>query len=185
MSVTSERNRPGEVPMSYEEYLRLDTELPVEYVDGAAVMSPMPSLEHARIIARLQRTLDAALPGDWECLSAAPWKPGADEFGPDLAVLPVDAPGQRFTGVPPLVCEVVSTNRSYALVRKVQKYAQAGAVQYWIVDPRDREIVALALRDGIYEEYARLDAEHRAADLVIPVGDGVTVHLELSAVLGS
>lgn len=166
------------IPMTWEQYLETDVPGRVEYIDGAAVMSPLPTTQHARIVTRLTVLVQSALPEGWECLSNGAWKPGRDEFGPDLMVVPSDMPLDRFSGIPPMVCEVVSQNRSDDLVRKMQKYPRLGVPQYWIFDPRDREAFALRLQGDTYEEYARVDAEHRTAHFIIPVGEGIEVSVE-------
>lgn len=140
-------------------------------------MSPFPSLSHSRAIARLQTAVSRVLPPGWLVVSHYGWKLASDEFGPDLIVVPADAPEDRFTGIPPMVAEVVSTNRADDLVRKVQKYARAGAPQYWIVDPRDREVTGLELRDGMYEPYVVVDGESRLGEFRIAIQDGLSVTL--------
>jgi Uma2 family endonuclease len=107
------------------------------------------------------------------------WKPGADEFGPDLIVVPLDAVDQpRYEAVPPLVVEVVSTNRATDLVVKVQKYARAGAPRYWIVDLQSRTLLSLVLVNGVYEVAAQLDDDNPVADLDCGLA---AVHVDLGS----
>jgi Uma2 family endonuclease len=82
----------------------------------------------------------------------------------------------RFEEVPPLVVEVLSTNRAADTVVKVQKYAKAGAPRYWIVDLRDRTLVSLILVDGVYEIAAQLDDDNPAGELDTGAGT-VTISL--------
>lgn len=164
-------------PASWEEYERLGDDVRYEYIDGRIVMTPFPTARHSATILRLQTLLTARLPESLMAVSHSGWKPGADEFGPDVMVIPraaLDAP--RFEGTPTLVVEVVSTNRAADTVVKVQKYAQAGAPRYWIVDLRDRVLLSLVLVDGIYQVAAQLDDANPVAELETGAG-AITLNL--------
>ncbi len=79
-----------------------------------------------------------ALPPTHEVISHWGWKPNANEFGPDVMVVPLNDDEVRFTGIPALAVEVLFSNRSDDLIWKCHRYAQAGLPHYWIVDLRDR-----------------------------------------------
>lgn len=151
MATVSTSLAPGaRVSMSFEEYLRTPDDPNLEYIDGAAVMSPVPSAAHALAVNALLEAIKPVLPADYVALSQAGWKPQKDVWGPDVFVMPRSEVGSSwYAGVPPVVIEVPSSNRADDTIRKVQKYARAGVPQYWIVDPRDHEIYGLELRDGI------------------------------------
>src|SRR4051794_12403253 len=77
-----------------------------------------------------------------------------------MIVLPASAlEDVRYEGIPPLVVEVLSTNRSDDTVVKLQAYARDGVPRYWIVDPRDHELHACKLVEGVYNVAAELDRE--------------------------
>ncbi len=76
--------------------------------------------------------------------------------------------------IPLLVIEVVSSNRAKDFVAKLQRYAAWGAPSYWIVDPRDRVVITLALSGGLYAETAR----HTDGAAVLAYGD-VAVPVDL------
>jgi len=162
---------------TWAEYERLPVDVRHEYIDGEIVVTPFPTPRHSWAIFGLQAALHRMLPDDLIPVSHTGWRAGADEFGPDLMVIPRSAvDGVRFEGIPPLVVEVVSSNRADDTVRKVQKYARAGAPRYWIVDLRDRTLLALVLVEGIYEVAAQLDDDNPVVDL--DTGSGpVTVSL--------
>ena len=114
-------------------------------------------------------------------MSHVGWKTGGDEFGPDIMIIPESATDEtRFEGTPTLVVEVVSTNRTSDMVIKVGKYARAGAPRYWIVDIRDRVLLALILADGVYRVAAQLDDDNPSAELETGLG---TVAVSLSELL--
>jgi Uma2 family endonuclease len=138
--------------------------------------------KHALVIQGLISTLESALPANLTAVTDFGWKPENDEFAPDVIVVPREAAGQsRFTGTPPLVVEVVSSDRAIDLVVRFQKYATTGAPRYWVVDLPDGILAALALRDGIYEMITVLDSENPSADLDVA---GVTVPVSLPQLLG-
>ena len=165
--------------MSWEEYTRLGDDVRAEYIDGRAVMAPSPSRRHQQAARALAEALDRALPPTHRVTLAWSWRVRRDEFVPDVMVHPQTDEDVRFTGLPVLVAEVLSTNRGDDLVRKTVKYAAAGLPHYWILDPRDRVLDAYELVDGSYELRARL-ADGEAAD--IPFGVG-TAHVDLGALL--
>jgi Uma2 family endonuclease len=175
MSMAS--SRPG----TWQEYARLGEDVRYEYIDGRIVMTPFPTGRHAVVISELQFLLRSVLPETLVAVSHTGWKPDSDEFGPDLMIMPresLDTP--RFSGIPPLVVEVVSTNRATDTVVKVAKYARAGAPRYWIIDVRDRTLLALVLADGMYEVAAQLDDDNPVAELETGAG---TVTVSLPALL--
>jgi Uma2 family endonuclease len=134
------------IPMSWDEYAALDhDQVRGEYVDGELVVSPLPALPHQRIVNRLWALLDMRCPpGVWVTTNWG-WKPGADEFGPDVMVFDQTEETVRYTGVPHLVVEVPSSDRGTDLVHKFRKYAAAGAPRYWVVDPEGPEITVFEL----------------------------------------
>jgi Uma2 family endonuclease len=166
-------------PMSWEEYTRLGEDVRAEYIDGRAVMTPSPSRQHQDAARRLAQAIEAVLPAGYGVTMGWSWKPRRDEFVPDVLVYPQTDEVVRYTGLPVLVVEVLSTNRGDDLVRKTQKYAAVGLPHYWIVDPRDRVLDAYDLVDGAYELRTRLTDEESGE---VPFGIA-TVHVDLTAVL--
>ena len=93
-------------------------------------------------------------------------------LAPDLAVIlagnPYRVVGGYFKGVPDIVVEVLSTDRTRDLVRKRQLYAEAGVLEYWIVDPSNDTVTLLELHDGEYAERAVLTVSYTLTTPLLP-----------------
>lgn len=149
---------PGDhMPMSWAEYEELGPEVRGEYIAGEFIMSPLPSKRHQRACFRLVELLTDVLPEGVEVIAGWGWKPGDDEFGPDVMVFDETDEEVRFTGTPYLCVEVLSTDRGADLVRKFARYADAGLPCYWVIDLAMPEIIVFGLGEGGgYREVTRL-----------------------------
>lgn len=99
-----------------------------------------------------------------------------DIVEPDLVVIlkqneQIIAPS-RILGIPDLIVEVLSpSNANHDLDRKRSLYERVGVPEYWIVDPAQRAVTQLVLKNGRYEEVAHEDETHLA---ILP---DVVIHL--------
>ena len=81
----------------------------------------------------------------------------------------------RVEAPPDIVVEILSTDRSRDLVRKRQLYAEAGVLEYWLMDPHSDTVTMLVLRDGTYVERAALTAADTLTTSLLP---GLAIPLE-------
>ena len=169
---------PAGNPMSWAAFLELPDEIRAEYVDGQAFVSPPPSYEHQRVCMRLRDQLVAQT--NAPVAVAVGWRlPGREPRLriPDLMVLAHEPESDVVTGAPPVVVEVLSTNRSDDLVRKSTEYLEAGAQQYWIVDPRDRVVDVFHQVAAGWERIAQLTDDGPTGVIDVPGAGSITVDL--------
>ena len=98
---------------------------------------------------------------------------------PDLVIIRNEHAGiigrSRIEGVPDLVVEILSSDRSHDLVYKRRVYAEAGVREYWVVVPQNDTVMALELRGGAYAERGILGAGDM---LTTPLLPGLAIPLE-------
>jgi len=55
-----------------------------------------------------------------------------------------------YNGAPKFIIEILSSNHSHDMVKKLNLYEKAGVSEYWIIDPENQTIVALEFSNGRY-----------------------------------
>jgi Uma2 family endonuclease len=131
----------------YSDYARLpDDGNRYEVIDGELLVTPSPSPQHQRIMARLTIALDAYV----EHHGLGVVVPDVDllfQTGqflrPDLLVVPESSrPGITRRGIemaPSLVIEIQSpTSSAIDRVKKPARYGDFGIPDYWVLDPEER-----------------------------------------------
>lgn len=173
------------VPMAWRHFLELPDDLRAEYTDGKVLVNPPPSFAHQKACLSLRDLLVAQLGSRAVVAVAVGWRLSAHTERlriPDLMVLPAEPAGPMVTEPPPVVVEVLSSNRGEDLVRKSTEYLEAGVGQYWVVDPRDRVLDVYARSDSGWDHLAQLTDTDPAATIATPFGP---VALVLAEILGS
>jgi Uma2 family endonuclease len=131
----------------------------LELDDGILVVSPYPVNIHQLVVTRLTLILSAACPDDLVVLAGVGIRISKHQLrGLDVAVVPADSFGTKFTEHPPALAVEVSSRstRLYDRNRKKDVYEGFGIPAYWIVEPEpDRpRLIAFELRDEKYQVVA-------------------------------
>lgn len=160
---------------TYADYASWETKERYELIDGVPhMMAPAPSTEHQRVLRRLFTRLANHLEGKRCEVFSAPFdvrlNPETKDdtvVQPDITVIcdpgKIDAKGCR--GVPDMIIEIQSPSTARLdQITKLNRYRDAGVMEYWIVNPDLQSVQAYLLRDGNYYVHA-----YGAADTV-PVG---------------
>jgi len=167
---------PSQGDWSEEEYLALDTNHLIEFVDGCLEFPPPPDLFHQRIVQFLFLVLHTFV--EKQGLGEVYFAPlrirvAAKKIRePDVVFLrphrlqDLRAPVKGAD----LAIEVVSDDaeaRKRDLKTKRQEYARAGIQEYWIVDPQKRRILVLILRGKSYRQHGSFGPGSRAASALL------------------
>lgn len=166
-----------------EQYLRLteQTNHLIEFTDGCIEVLPMPTSRHQTILLLLYERLKTAVQPTGGKVLVAPLRlrlrPG--KFcEPDILLLQsADDPRYQdaFWLGADLVVEVVSPDQPERDTReKVRDYAEAGILEYWIVNPLDETVTVLTLDGEAYTPHGVFRRGQRALSKLLD-GFGVAV----------
>ena len=166
--------------MSLDEFLALgETDERLELFDGVLYVMSTPTKDHQFLMRWIARHFDDHI----DAFESPPAEIHLDittilspelqrAVEPDLVVILAgrdDIGGTRWVeGVPDIVIEILSTDRSHDLVFKRRIYAEAGVREYWIFDPRSDTVIRLELRDGEYIEHPTLTASDTLTTPLLP-----------------
>jgi Uma2 family endonuclease len=142
-------------PYRRRDYEALPAEPRCELIFGRFYLSPSPTVLHQIVVSLLWLRLHHIALEAGGIALFAPLDVGLADHSvvqPDVLYFSAarrKAVGERIEGAPDLVVEVLSPGT----VRrdrgeKLSLYAQLGIREYWIVDPAERQIEFLVLRDG-------------------------------------
>lgn len=157
---------------TYADLCKVPAHRVAQLVDGELFVHPRPAGPHTAAASALGEELGPPFkrgrggPGGWLILFEPELHLGADVLVPDLAgwrrqrlpQVPRDL--AYFTTAPDWLCEVSSpSTRGFDRVRKLPKYAAAGVAHVWLVEPLDRILEILQLRDGQYVNVAAYEGD--------------------------
>lgn len=152
---------PPQGQWTYEDYLRLpDNGFRYEVIEGEIYMSPAPRPNHQKVLGALHGFLWSYLQnkpiGE---LFFAPIDVILGELGtpvqPDLLYLRSErvhlVTEKLIDGSPDMVVEIISpTSETYDRHTKFKLYAQAGILEYWLIDPLNCQVEIFVLRGKAY-----------------------------------
>jgi len=144
-------------PHRRAEYEALPENPRCELIYGRFFVSPSPSPLHQQIVLALSRFLEDIAEASDGLLFPAPMDVRLQDHcvvQPDLIYLSKETRHlvrEKVEGAPDLVVEVLSPGTARRdRGDKLGLYAESGIREYWIVDPEERQIEFLVLRDGRY-----------------------------------
>jgi Uma2 family endonuclease len=146
---------------TYEDVLNAPEHKVAEILDGELFLSPRPRSRHSVACSRLGGALEPFdggndRPGGWWILFEPELHFGEDVVVPDRAGwrrerMPVMQDVAFFSLAPDWVCEVLSpSTERIDRGRKLRIYADAGVANAWFVNPVERTLEVLRLRDGAW-----------------------------------
>jgi Uma2 family endonuclease len=132
-----------------------------EILDGELFLSPRPASRHSVAASRLGSALvpfdyGHEGPGGWWIINEPELHFGENVIVPDLAGwrrerMPAIPDVAFFSLAPDWVCEVLSpSTERIDRSRKLRIYAEAGVAHAWLVNPVERTLEVLRLRDGAW-----------------------------------
>lgn len=150
----------------------------VEIVDGQLVIHDMPGTEHQSILLNIAALLRASTAGK-AFIAALPVRlTDGTVREPDVlffATAHLDRVHDTYVDPPDLAVEVISPSRSGRkrdLIEKRAEYARSGIPEYWIVDPKARDVLVLRLdagtESGPYREVGRYAGDDVVTALAAP-----------------
>jgi Uma2 family endonuclease len=157
------KNFISEIPSTaIDVYKMLPEGTRCEVIFNELIMSPSPSKDHQFTLIKLTtllfQFLDSRKTG---ILMTTPFDVYFENeqsvVQPDLFVVLVEnekiIKKNGVHGVPPIIIEIVSTNRAYDMQRKRALYERVGVSEYFIIDPENKKTILLTLNaNGIYEQ---------------------------------
>lgn len=150
-----------------------------ELIGGELFVSRAPGISHQRVIQNVQKPFLTYL----EQNQIGILVPGAgavfsnyDAVIPDLVFVrnerwPEIVTGEKFTGAPDIVIEVLSPgaeNQRRDLSVKRQLYAKYGVTEYWVIDPENRSVDIYRLRGLTLEKTATLMDDEEITSPILP-----------------
>lgn len=153
--------RPGLKRATYEDVLNAPEHKVAEILDGELFLSPRPAFRHSAASSRLGvilGTFDESQGGrgGWWILDEPELHLGENVVVPDLAGwrrerLPSIPDVASYSLAPDWVCEVLSpSTERIDRGRKLRIYADASVAHAWFVNPVERTLEVLRLRDGAW-----------------------------------
>ncbi len=146
---------------TYDDVLNAPEHQVAEILDGELFLSPRPRPRHAVASSRLTMELrpfddEGGTPGGWWVLDEPELHLGEHVVVPDLGGwrrerLPAIPDAAWFELAPDWVCEVLSpSTERIDRQRKLRIYAAASVGHAWLVNPAERTLEVLRLRDGAW-----------------------------------
>ena len=158
-------DRPSVVPMIYEDYLALSDEVHtvglVEWANNEVIFHARPNINHQDIVLFLAVVVGSFVDffklGHLLICPVEVKLPNGNSREPDVLFVSNEhlsrITPQRIDGAPDLIIEIVSpesVGRDFDA--KFDEYQDAGVQEYWVIDPRRKQVLFYQLgSDGLFK----------------------------------
>jgi len=177
----------GGKKVSYEEFMEIyeKSTLRMEFINGEIYLLSTPNIRHQELLGRLHSVFTEYFKANKCKVFLASFDvhfrkkdiKEPDVMQPDILVAcdleeNVDKKG-RYMGTPKLVMEILSDiTRHKDMIDKLNTYMLSGVQEYWIVDPRQENILVYNFTNFEIDQYKTYERGEVARSLVFP---GLTV----------
>ena len=162
--------------LTYQDYANIEDDKRYEILDGKLILLDSPSRDHQSVRIHLLFDMYAFVKeNDLGWVYCAPFDvlfTDTDVVQPDIMFVSRDREHiltpANVQGAPDLIVEILSPSSSTRDWRaKRELYAAHGVREYWIVDPANRIVSVLLLRDGVLEIEQTLTEDDTATSTVL------------------
>jgi Uma2 family endonuclease len=170
-------------PLTVAQYHRMidarifDEDEKLEMLEGFLIAKSPQEPPHAHPIRFLTRLFSRGLSDDFDVRIQMPLTLARSEPEPDVAVADQRRPWPRHPETAFLVVEVASSSLKKDLGVKAAIYAEAGVVEYWVVNVDAGWVEVLRDPDPAARRYATRDRVSAPAELVPVALPGITVRV--------
>lgn len=167
---------------TYEEFRELtkDGEGRYEYIDGEIFLQASPKTDHQMALSELYVAFHAFFSGAACRPMLAPYDIMIRRSESDINVVQPDmmvicdlkeklGKDGYYYGVPTLLVEIVSAStRRNDLLKKLNLYMEGGVKEYWIVDPKSKQITIYVFADRDIKDQLTYKISEQARSVVFP-----------------
>lgn len=165
---TAKEYRYDKLTVSYDEFMEIyeNSNSRMEYINGVIWLMGSPNINHQEILGNLHVLFKQYFKGK-KC------KPYLSPFDVHFKKIDIDVPDvmqpdllvicefegyinekDKYTGTPTLVLEILSkSTRSKDMVYKLNTYLTSGVGEYWIIDPKSKNIFMYVFKDYKIDQY--------------------------------
>ena len=170
--------------LTYQDYASMEGDERYELLDGELILVASPNMDHQTVSLRMVVRMNAFVEeNDLGRVFHAPFDvlfTDTDVAQPDLLFVSKERESiltpANIQGAPDLIVEILSPSSSRRdWHNKRELYARHGVTEYWIIDPANRIVSVMSLRDGVLEIDQTCTVGDAAASGVL---DGFSVSLE-------
>ena len=168
---------------TYEEFLELTKEETLEryeYIDGEIFLQASPKVDHQYALSELHVVFHHFLSKKPCEVFMAPFDIRISRRTGDINVVQPDllvicdlkenlGTDGYYHGVPDLVVEILAegTKRN-DLLKKLNLYLEGGVKEYWMVDPKSKQVTIYHFVDGDIGEHITFSSPHKATSFLFP-----------------